>query len=169
MRVAKTVSKSSSVLACTTWRLSQSVRAAACTCFVVDSAIAGLPGFIRRAMVVAVGTSSCSTSSCFGPSSTPIEVAPVMLPPGLLRLATSPSAIRIARCREDDGYRGGCRFGSERCRMATGCGNHGHLSANQIGRQCRQSIVLVLRPAILDRDVVAFDIANFVQPLTEPG
>ena len=33
----------------------------------------------------------------------------------------------------------------------------------------RQSIVLVLRPAIFDRHVVALDIANFVQPLTEPG
>src|SRR5260221_658623 len=42
-------------------------------------------------MTVAVGTNSCSSSSCFGPSSTFTEVTPVILPPGRLRLATSPS------------------------------------------------------------------------------
>ena len=42
--------------------------------------------------------------------------------------------------------------------------NHGHLSANQIGRQCRQSIVLVFCPTVFDRHVAAFDIAGFTQP-----
>jgi hypothetical protein len=43
-------------------------------------------------MTVAVGTSSVSTSTCFAPNSTASEVAPVMLPPGRLRLVTSPTA-----------------------------------------------------------------------------
>jgi hypothetical protein len=42
-------------------------------------------------MMVAFGTISCSSSSRFGPIATAIWVTPVMLPPGLLRLATSPS------------------------------------------------------------------------------
>ena len=43
-------------------------------------------------MMVAVGTSSCSSSSRFGPSSTVNEVTPVTLPPGRLRLATRPTS-----------------------------------------------------------------------------
>ena len=43
-------------------------------------------------MMVAVGTNSCSSSSRFGPSSTPRVVTPVRLPPGRLRLATSPAS-----------------------------------------------------------------------------
>jgi hypothetical protein len=38
-----------------------------------------------------------------------------------------------------------------------------HLTANQIGRQGWKSIVLPLRPAIFDRDVLALDIAAFAQ------
>jgi hypothetical protein len=41
--------------------------------------------------------------------------------------------------------------------------DHGHLTANQIGRQRGQSIVLKLRPAIFDRDILSFNIAGFVQ------
>ena len=47
-------------------------------------------------MMVAVGTNSCSSSSCFGPSSTFKLATPVALPPGRLRLATSPIAIGSA-------------------------------------------------------------------------
>ena len=43
-------------------------------------------------MMVAVGTSSCSSSSRFGPTSTLKEVTPVRLPPGRFRLATSPTS-----------------------------------------------------------------------------
>jgi hypothetical protein len=42
-------------------------------------------------MTLAVGTSSCSSSSRFGPTSTFNEVTPVRLPSGRRRLATSPS------------------------------------------------------------------------------
>jgi hypothetical protein len=45
--------------------------------------------------------------------------------------------------------------------------HHGHLTRNQIGRQARKSIVLPLRPAVFNRDVLALDIARFVQALAE--
>jgi hypothetical protein len=45
--------------------------------------------------------------------------------------------------------------------------NHGHLTANQIGRQCGQSIELVLSPAIFDRHIAALDVASFAQALAE--
>jgi hypothetical protein len=44
-------------------------------------------------------------------------------------------------------------------------GDHRHLAADQIGRQHRQLIVLAVRPAELDRQIVALDIAGFTQPL----
>ena len=43
-------------------------------------------------MMVAVGTSSCSSSGCFGPSTKLNEITPVRLPSGRFRLATSPTA-----------------------------------------------------------------------------
>ena len=112
-------------------------------------------------MMVAVGTSSCSSSSRFGASSTFKVVTPVRLPPGRFRLATSPSCDRVDRYLEDDRNRRGRRLCRQRRRSAAGRGNHGHLTANQIGRQRRQSIVLAVRPAIFDRDVLALDIAGF--------
>ena len=36
-----------------------------------------------------------------------------------------------------------------------------HLTTNQIGRECWQSIILTLRPAIFDRDILALDNSPF--------
>src|SRR5262245_2337638 len=43
------------------------------------------------------------------------------------------------------------------------------MTANEVGRQCWHAIDLVLRPSVFDRDVLAFDIAGFLQTLTERG
>src|SRR5262249_27828756 len=48
-----------------------------------------------------------------------------------------------------------------------GCCDHGHFSADQIGHQCRQAIVLALQPVVLDRYVLAFDVAGLVQAFAE--
>jgi hypothetical protein len=48
-------------------------------------------GLTRKASEPALGSSSCSNSSRFGTISTDAWVTPVMLPPGRLKLATSPS------------------------------------------------------------------------------
>ena len=94
---------------------------------------------------------------------------PVTLPPGLLRLATRPSCDRVAADGEDN--RNGCgrRLGGKCRGSAPGCDDHVHLPANQIGRQRRQSIILTLGPAVLDRHVAALDIAGFAQALAECG
>src|SRR5262249_41562046 len=47
--------------------------------------------------------------------------------------------------------------------------DHCHLMAYQIGCEVGQSIVLVLRPAILDRHILAFDIAAFADASLECG
>ena len=53
--------------------------------------------------MVAVGTSSCSNSSRFGPSSTPNEVTPVRFPPGRFKLATRPASTGSAPVRKTIG------------------------------------------------------------------
>ena len=45
--------------------------------------------------------------------------------------------------------------------------DHGDLSANQIGRQRRQPIDLILGPAVFDRHVLALDIAGLLQALAK--
>ena len=47
--------------------------------------------------------------------------------------------------------------------------DHRHLTAYQIGCEVGQSVVLVLRPAILDRHILALDVAGFTNALPECG
>jgi hypothetical protein len=91
-KVAKTVSKSRSAVALRTWSLSPSLLAAGCASRDKASARVRLVGLTSRAIVVAVGTNWCSSSSCFAPTSTLRLVTPVRLLPGRFRLATSPTA-----------------------------------------------------------------------------
>ena len=76
-----------------------------------------------------------------------------------------PNFDRVVGGEEDDWDRSGRRFGWLRGRAI--CCHHGDLTADQIGCQCRQSIIMTLRPAIFDGDVAAFDIAGFAQSLVE--
>jgi hypothetical protein len=50
---------------------------------------------------------------------------------------------------------------------AAGRGENGNPTTHQISGQFRQSVELALRPAIFDREVLAFDIAQFAQPLAK--
>src|SRR5262245_11980748 len=47
--------------------------------------------------------------------------------------------------------------------------DHRHLTAYQIGCEVGQYIVLVLRPAILDHDILALNVAGFANALPECG
>ena len=47
--------------------------------------------------------------------------------------------------------------------------DHRHLTAYQIGCEVGQSVGLVLRPAILDRHILALDVAVFTKALAECG
>ena len=74
---------------------------------------------------------------------------------------------RVATEREDDRYRGCRRLGRQNRVAASGRGDHRHLAGDQIGRKCRQSILLVFGKAVFDRHVTAFDIAGFTQATAE--
>src|SRR5262249_35055141 len=47
--------------------------------------------------------------------------------------------------------------------------DHGYLTAYQIGCEVGQSVGLVLRPAILDRHILALEVAGFTKALAECG
>jgi hypothetical protein len=79
-----------------------------------------------------------------------------------------PGLDRVNTDNKDDWDRRGRRFSGE-CRRAADGRYYGHLTTNQIGRQARQSIVLALRPTVFDRDVLALDVASFVETLPEGG
>src|SRR5262249_14600302 len=67
---------------------------------------------------------------------------------------------------EDGGNRSGRPLGGKR-RSFTDCGYHSDHPANQIGRQRRQPVNLIVGPAVLDRDVLALDISGVFKSLAE--
>ena len=67
---------------------------------------------------------------------------------------------------EDGGNRCGRPLGGKR-RTFTDCGYHSDHPANQIGRQRRQPVNLIVGPAVFDRDVLALDISGVFKSLAE--
>ena len=110
----------------------------------------GLAGLTSTAIMVALGTSSCSSSSRLALTHV-YEVIPVRLPPGgsgwrqdqLDRVSPDVKTIGIvvvaalAACAGSIARRG----------------DNGYATTHEIGRQRRQAIVLAFRPAVFDRHV----------------
>ena len=96
------------------------------------------------------------------------KLTPVTLPPGRLRLATRPSLTGSPPLVKTIGIVAVAALAAKAdgTPLAT---DHGHLAADQLGRQRRQPIVLTFRPAIFDRDILALDITGFAQTLAERG
>jgi hypothetical protein len=69
---------------------------------------------------------------------------------------------------EDNRDHRGFSFGRERS-LRVGRGDHGHPAVDQIGRDRRQAIVLALQLMVLDRHVLTFDVAGFVEAFAERG
>src|SRR5262249_9796878 len=72
---------------------------------------------------------------------------------------------RVDACQKDDRNRSGRRLCGQRRRSIRD--DHGHLSADQIGRQHWESVVLILRETVFNDDVLALDIARFFQALAK--
>ena len=68
---------------------------------------------------------------------------------------------RIAAKREYDRNRGGRRLGSQNRAASSRCGDHRHITVDQVVSKRRQSIGLVLRKTVFDRHVATFDVADF--------
>jgi hypothetical protein len=76
---------------------------------------------------------------------------------------------RVVTAREHDRDRAGRLHGDERRIVAASCGDHGHLTPDEFGRERRQPIPLSLRPAEFDRDVLTLDVAGLVQASAKGG
>src|SRR5262245_34236390 len=161
-KLAKAASMSRLLVAFWTMIVSPRARAAACTSVVSDWE-AGFFGLTSKPITVALGTSSCSNSSRLGASVLYRKLVPVTLPPGRFKAGYQTKLDRVSADRENDRNGRRCRFGRERRRGALDRNDYGHLAANQIGRQRRQSVQLTFRPAVLHCDVAALEIAGFVE------
>src|SRR5262249_21903323 len=137
--------------------------AAASTSLVVSSNV-GLFGFSRKPIVAVPGTNSCNSASPLAPSSLLRMLKPVRLPPGRLRLATSPSCTGSTPTLNTIGMLVvaalAARAGSTPAAMITATRRWTGSAAND-GR----AVSLVFRPAIFDRNGASFDPAEFVKSL----
>ena len=115
---------------------------------------------------MAPGTSSRSSFQplCGQFTCEPIDACQVTVRPGEADDKTKPD--RIFGGAEDDGNLRGCRLGRERG-GGDACNDHCDLSANQFGRQHRETIALIVGPAILDGHILALDKARVFQALAE--
>ena len=94
------------------------------------------------------------------------KLIPVRLPPGRARLATRPSLTGSSATTKTMGIVVVAALAAN-AERTSGRDDHGDLSANQIGRQRRQPIDLILGPAVFDRHVLALDIAGLLQALAK--
>jgi hypothetical protein len=74
---------------------------------------------------------------------------------------------RVVASAEDDRNLRGRGFGRAYRQRAAGRRNHADSAADQIRCQFRQSIVIIVRPAVLDHYIAALDVAGFAQAFAE--
>src|SRR6516165_12677830 len=137
---------------------------AAASTSLVNSSDSGLFGFSRKPSVAVLGTNSCNSASPLAPSSALNSLKPVKLPPGRLRLATSPSCAGSAAAVNTIGM---LVVAALAARVDTS--PDVTITATRSSRQCWQSVSLVSRPAIFDRQVPAFNVTGLVQTSPEAG
>src|SRR5262249_44988144 len=80
-----------------------------------------------------------------------------------------PDLHRIVADAEDDRDGRGRGFGGARSRRVARYRNYPNLTADQLGRQLRHPLILPLRPAVFDRDVLTFHETGFVETFAECG
>ena len=127
-----------------------------------SSTLAGTAGSYRTATRASLGTASLSSSSRFPPSSLPMFVMPVTLPPGRARLSMACLDRIGPNAQHNDGNRLG-RILAARISGSPPYHDDINLETHQVGRKLREPIALSLRIAVLDGDVLSFDVAKLAQ------
>src|SRR5262245_49950393 len=133
----------------------------------VKASVLRLFGLSSTAKRAALGSNSCKIPSRLVPSSAFMELIPVKLPPGRLRLANETDFDRVRPDTKDDRN---CRRDSFRCECgwcARRGGDHGHSTLHQIAHQFRQPSIIIVCETEFDRHIAAFDEACFVQAFAE--
>src|SRR5262245_3088734 len=164
--VANARSNSRSLPAFTRNILSPSDRAAD-SISLASNSVFGLPGFTSMAIVMALGATSRSTCSRFGPSALLKKVAPVILPPGRLSRSTTPSLTGSPPLAKTIGNAARRRLSGKDGSDAAGRGNHRYAAADEIADERRYAVVTTLRPAVFDQHAAALDIAGIGKALAE--
>jgi hypothetical protein len=70
---------------------------------------------------------------------------------------------RVGTYLEHDGYRLGCRLSRPRRQQAAIGEDQGDAAVDEIGYQRGQAVILAVRPAVFDHDVLSFNKARFGQ------
>jgi hypothetical protein len=113
------------------------------------------------------GTSSRNSSSRFAANSSAKKIDPCQIAAWSGEARNKTKLDRIITSEEYDRDRCGCRFGCQRRSMTSRRSNHGNSPANQIVRQLRQAIDLIVGPPVFDRYVLAFCVAGVLQTLAK--
>jgi hypothetical protein len=76
---------------------------------------------------------------------------------------------RVVAAAEHDRDCRGRSLGRDRSGRVAGRGDDGHTTPDQVSHQRRHAVVLAVQPMVLDRHVLAFDVAEFAESLAERG
>ena len=166
--MAKAASISRIVLALSTWICSPMARAASCTSRNVVSATRRIGRIDEHGNTHGLGHQLMQESQPLGHHllDEKIDAGRVAARP---REAGDKTKLdRVFADAEHDRDRRGRSFGRDRS-AAAGRGDHGHTTADQVSHQRRQAIVLALQPVVLDRHVLALDVAGFTKAFAERG
>src|SRR5262249_16191072 len=122
---------------------------------------------MRRATIVALGTSSCSSPNRLGPSSALNQLTPVTLPPGRLMLATRPRSPGLSLLVKAIGIVLVACMATSAELLPPVAAITATLRRNEISCERRQPIQLSLRPVIFDRNVLTIHVTGLVQATAE--
>src|SRR5262249_30379186 len=127
---------SRSVPAWKTWICSPRARAATCTSFNWEAAVESL-GLRSTATTVALGTSSCSTSTSLGPRGFVKEGDAGDISSRSVEASNKSSLDRIGAVREDNWDLRRGRLGGESWIRSAACEDHRYLTVYEVPRQFR--------------------------------
>src|SRR5215472_895346 len=133
----------------------------------VKASVLRLFGLSSTAKRTALGSSSCNSPSRLVPSSAFMEVMPVALPPGRLRLATRPISTGSAPMPKTIGTVVVTVLAASVAGVLAGVAITATPQLHQIAHQLRQPSVIVVRETEFDRHIAALDKACFVQAFAE--
>ena len=92
---------------------------------------------------------------------------PVALPPGRAKLATRPNLTGSSATPKTIGIVVVAALAAGAAAVKGGRGDHGHATADEVGHERGQAIVLALKPVVLDHHVLALDVTGFVERFAE--
>src|SRR5262245_13066734 len=166
-KVAKAASISRPVLALKTWICSPMARAASSTSRNVLSAFRGGGRIDEHGHTSRSGHQLTQELQplCHQLTTEKIDTRHVAARAGKAGDKTEPHRVFVDG--EDDGDRRSCRLGSQRRIGTSGHRDHRDPSANQIGRQRREPIDLILGPAVFNQHILTLDNACVFEALTE--